>query len=308
MEDSLKEAYKISLVIPTFRRFDSLRKTLTYVTTCQPSPNEILVHVDFGDDETTSLVFAEFPEVRCFTSTTRQGPGGGRNRLMAEAIHECIVSLDDDSWPANREFFGLAARALLQRDDMAAIACPILESDGDEAIERPPTPMLEKFKNCEQASLTPTGSFVGCGAVVRRSAFLQTDGYLPLRWAYGMEEVDLGLQLLDAGWRIGLATDTLLVMHACERTSHHADPQVNAAHIRNTALLSFLRYPTPFFALGVIQTLRRTFFSIQHRRFRGILTGWITIPATCWQHRHHRKPVRMQTLRQFRAIQKSHQG
>ena len=84
---------------------------------------------------------------------------------------------------------------------------------------------------------------------MRRDAFLQTAGYLPLRYAYGMEEVDLALQLLDRGWKI-MAASELRVFHDTEM-KHHSSPSVNAAQISNVGLLVFLRYPIRYWPLAV---------------------------------------------------------
>lgn len=260
------------------------------------------MHVDFGDNETIPALRREFPNVGWITSDSRQGPGGGRNRLITAASHECITSLDDDSWPVDIQFFGQAVESLLAHQTIAVLACPIIESDGDPLIEIPPA-IVTKI-SLESATPVDTGkSFVGCGAVIRKSAFQMTSGYLPLRYAYGMEEADIALQLLDAGWKIGMTQGHLQVVHACERANHHSDPRINAAHIRNTALLSFLRYPRSLWWRGALQTINRTLFSIRTGRFRGILSGWAAIPTICWTHRHHRRPVRTQTLRHFWADQ-----
>ena len=90
---------------------------------------------------------------------------------------------------------------------------------------------------------------------MRRDAFLVTRGYLPLHHAYGMEEADLALQFLDAGREL-LYAPALRVYHDT-RLEHHASEAVNAAHIRNTALLAYLRYPIPYWALGALQVLNR---------------------------------------------------
>ena len=47
------------------------------------------------------------------------------------------------------------------------------------------------------------------------------------------------------------------------RLEHHASEAVNAAHIRNTALLAYLRYPIPYWALGALQVLNRVRYAAQ---------------------------------------------
>ena len=287
-----------SVVIPTYQRTAELRQTLQMLAQCVPAPAEILVHVDAGDTETPEMLSAEFAEVIVLQSDERQGPGGGRNKLIAAAKHECIVSLDDDSWPMDREFFQRAADLVENEPQVAVWGCDIHESDG--ATEKVPAPEAssENSLDIKQAS-----HFVGCGAILRRSAFLQTRGYVPLRQAYGMEEMDMTLQLINAGWEIRAARH-LRVFHACDRQQHHSSPGINAAHIRNLALLVFLRYPLRFFPFGMIQVLNRVKFSLRQRRFRGILTGLLTILPACWKYRGDRSRVSVDAVRTFRMLRK----
>ncbi len=171
---------------------------------------------------------------RWFTSESTQGPGGGRNRLIGAATSPLIASFDDDSWPLDRDYFRLAAELFLAHPRAAVV-------EGQEV--RPG--MLEGSR---EGTLRQVACYQNCACVMRRDAFLVTRGYLPLHHAYGMEEADLALQFLDAGREL-LYAPALRVYHDT-RLEHHASEAVNAAHIRNTALLAYLRYPIPYWALG----------------------------------------------------------
>ncbi len=70
----------------------------------------------------------------------------------------------------------------------------------------------------------------------------------------------MALQLLDAGWSI-LRVPDLRVYHDTQFKHHHTKA-VNSAHIRNTALLAYLRYPWRKFSFGYTS-------SAESRRLRG---------------------------------------
>jgi GT2 family glycosyltransferase len=275
------DAVAVSVVIPTCGRVGILRGMLRRILECEPTPAEILVQVDATDTETGPMLEREFAGVVSWERNKETtGPGGGRNVLIRRARHPLVASFDDDSWPEDGDFFARAV-ALAERHPKAAVlAC----STRVKGRERDAQTEVE----CELAN------FENCGCVMRKEAFLQIKGYVPLRYAYGMEEVDVALQLLDRGWSIRYAPE-LRVYHDTEM-NHHPSAAVNAAHITNTGLLAFLRYPPRFWLLGVRQVANRVRYAMRMGRFAGILSGVLRIPAACWRYRGYRKVVRPETV------------
>lgn len=289
----------VSLVIPTFQRVEQLRKTLGHVLQCSPVPNEILVHVDAKDVETIPMLEREYPDVKTMRSDVRQGPGGGRNRLINAATNEAIVSLDDDSWPLDTRFFEYAKTALESNASVGVVACEVIEADSVENhLDFVPGRDVDS-----PIDHSPVASFVGCGCIYRRSAFLATEGYLPLRDAYGMEEVDVSLQLLNLQFEIRFSSG-LRVFHDCDRGQHHSNPRINAAQIRNAALLPFLRYPLKSWVRGGFQVVSRIMFAIKKKRLRGIATGIASIPGVCWRFRQHRQAVSNVAIQKYFVLRR----
>ena len=134
----------------------------------------------------------------------------------------------------------------------------------------------QKVSNVDD-SITETHCYENCACVLRREAFLQTNKYLPLRYAYGMEEADVALQLLDSGWSI-LKVPKLRVFHDSD-LNHHSSAEVNASHITNAALLAFLRYPISYWPLGIAQVINRIRYALSVGRHRGLLMGLFSIPT-----------------------------
>lgn len=282
-----QEFSPVSVVIPTWRRTDQLREALNRLLACRPAPAEILLHVDAGDEQTPVMLEAEFSgRVRWMQSTQTQGPGGGRNLLIAEARFPLIASFDDDSWPQDQDFFRTAASVMAEYPKAAILA-------GQVTLRGQATPNADGL-------ITEANCFENCAVVLRREAFLQTGRYLPLRYAYGMEEADVALQLLDAGWSI-LNVPALRVYHDSDQ-NHHASPQVNAAHITNIALLTALRYPVFYWPLGIVQVLNRVRFAFAVGRRRGVLAGLLAIPGTVRKYWQARKPVQSATISRSRKL------
>ncbi|HMV47134.1 MAG TPA: glycosyltransferase [Blastocatellia bacterium] len=278
---------RISVVIPTWRRSEQLSQVLELLLGCLPPPDEILVHVDAGDTETIPMLDSRFKQqVTWCQSSVRRGPGGGRNLLIQQARFPLVASFDDDSWPLDQGFFQTAVE-LMQKHPNAAVLSGEVTMRGEVAGE---VADFVAEANCYESG----------ACVLRRDAFLQTGMYLPLRYAYGMEEADVALQLLDAGWAI-LKTHKLRIYHDSD-LNHHASPAINAAHITNTALLTFLRYPVLYWPLGLAQVANRIRFALRVGRHRGVLAGVLEIPDVIHRYWQARKPVRKATILRSREL------
>jgi GT2 family glycosyltransferase len=277
----------VSVVIPTCGRAGVLRGMLRRLFECAPAPAEILVQIDAADTGTGSMLETEFAGVVSWEqSKETTGPGGGRNVLIGRARYPLVVSFDDDSWPEDRDFFARAATLAERYPKAAVLACS--------------TRVKGRERDAQTEEERELANFENCGCVIRKEAFEQIGGYVPLRYAYGMEEVDVALQLLDRGWSIRYAPG-LRVYHDTEM-NHHPSAAVNAAHIRNTGLLAFLRYPPHFWPLGARQVANRVRYAIHMRRFAGIVSGVLRIPAACWRYRRYRKVVLSETVKRSRGL------
>lgn len=103
-----------------------------------------------------------------------------RNRGAKAARGEWIIMLDDDSYPLDSNHVDV----LLEADeDIAAIGAEITLPNGEH----------------EAGGLPEV--IIGCGAAIRRQAFLDCGGYDP-DFDYYAEEYDLCARLLLHGWRI----------------------------------------------------------------------------------------------------------
>jgi GT2 family glycosyltransferase len=278
---------EITAIIPTWRRSAGLRQALEKILICVPTPAEVVVHIDAGDTETGPMLEREFShEVIWFQSETRQGPGGGRNLLLHRARYPVVASFDDDSWPLDTDYFSLA-RKLMTENPQAGVLTGRVTLRGETPAAR-------------SEAVWPVASFEGGACVYRREAFLKTHGFIPLRHAYGMEEVDVALQLMDDGWAI-LRASSLRVFHD-SGLRHHGSPQINAAQITNTALLAYLRYPVRYWLLGAAQVLNRVRYAICAGRRQGVVAGLLAIPMALRGHRQFRKPVRRETILRSRDL------
>jgi GT2 family glycosyltransferase len=257
----------ISAVVPAWQRVTELLKTIRQIQACRPAPAEILVHVDGATPAVLEALRQHHPDIRVLTSETLLGPGGSRNRLIAEARHELVANFDDDSFPDQSDYFGRIMQTAALFPDAAMI------SAASQDFEK----QMPGYHLIAVAS--------GCGCVFRKSWFQRTRGFVPLPVAYGMEEVDISLQLHALGGRI-IHDPGLHVKHD-KLPPTEVNAELNARVIANFALLPYLRYPRLFWPVGLWQVLRRCFYTVTHGWTAGTLRGLQMIPDHLRLHRRY---------------------
>jgi GT2 family glycosyltransferase len=266
---------RFSAIVPTHARFDLLARTLDRLLACEPAPADVLVHVDAGNSALRDAVTERYPQVRCLFSETRLGPGGSRNRLLAAASHDWVASFDDDSYPAQADWFARAAELVRTFPEAAVFSA---------ASHAPEWQSLQ---------LRRIAVFSGCGCVFHKSWFLRTRGFVPLAIAYGMEEIDLSLQLHALGGR--LIHDPLLrVNHEPASDRPAPGPGVAALGLVNTLLLPWLRYPITLWPVGLLQGLSKIRWMFANGQVDAVLPGLRLAPDVLRDHaaRVQRVPVR----------------
>src|SRR5689334_16634881 len=97
---------EITVVIPTYNRLHKLLETLDKISECHPQPNEIIIHIDGNDTVTEEgLNNSQYRNIKIIKNSLQVGPGGGRNIAIAHANNSIVASLDDDSYPIDKDYF-----------------------------------------------------------------------------------------------------------------------------------------------------------------------------------------------------------
>ena len=88
---------KISVVIPTYNRYELLKRAISSVLTQKYLPQEVIV-IDDGSSDKTSDIQKDFPTVKYFYQKNR-GVSSARNLGIKKASFDWIAFLDsDDEW------------------------------------------------------------------------------------------------------------------------------------------------------------------------------------------------------------------
>ena len=216
----------ISYILPTHNRPDRLAKSLTQIRRLRADDYETLggaevIIVDNASDSPTAnpdRLDNGLP-VRTIHLSSNLG-AAARNVAAEQARGDWLIMLDDDSYPLDANFTHVLHEA---PQDIAAIGADIVLPNGRR----------------EAGGLPEV--FVGCGAAIRRQAFLDTGGYDPT-FHYYAEEYDLCAKLLLAGHRI-VHDERFRVKH--EKVSAGRDMNVILKHlVRNNGWI-VQRYAPP---------------------------------------------------------------
>jgi GT2 family glycosyltransferase len=139
--------------------------------------------------------------------------------------------------------------------------------------------------------------YAGCGYAIRADAYHQTTGHIDRAFCYGIEEVDLAMQLHAIDWTI-LQCSGLRVYHDTQLT-HHSRPDIVASTLQNVALRAFLRYPIRMWPRGLFQLGNMVSFMIKSRRFDGLGRGLWGIPSTLMDYASQRRQLPTSKIRSY---------
>lgn len=188
-----------------------------------------------------------------------------RNLGAATASGRWLLMLDDDSYPLDDGHLNSIRGA---PPNIAAIGGEILLPDGSH----------------EAGGLPEV--FVGCGALVRRRAFLDVGGYDPA-FEYYAEEYDLCAKLIRLGWSV---THDFRFRTMHERASGGRDANRMLHHlVRNNAWVIRRYVPAECDVAGLITTMTHRYRRIASRENAeaGFRRGLADMTETLGDQPHH---------------------
>ena len=259
----------VAVVIATRNRGTELLGTLTRLRALHEQPP--IVVVDNGStDGTAELVRGHHPGVPVVG--LRRNRGAAARTVGARLVDSPYVAFsDDDSWWAPGAL-GRAAELLDRHPRLAVLAARVLVG-----------PDRRRDPVCDEMAHSPLGraadlpgpsvlGFIACGAVVRRSAFLEVGGF-HTRLGVGGEEELLAVDLAARGWGLAYVEEVVAYHHP----SPSRDPSARRrVQVRNALWSAWLRRPLGGAARQTVHLAARAMR--QPGAWSGILLALLGLP------------------------------
>jgi len=209
---------RLSVIVPVYNGGAAFDQCLRALRASSRSADEVIVVDDASTDDSGASAQQWGARVLRLNSRPR-GPAAARNLGAAEATGDALVFLDAD--------------VAVHPDTLARIAT-YLEAEPEVAAlfgsydDAPPAAgLVTRYKNLlhhyvHQHGRREASTFwAGCGAI-RRQVFLDVDGFDERYHRPCIEDIELGVRLRDAGYRIALC------------------PEIQVTHLKRWTLRSWL--------------------------------------------------------------------
>jgi GT2 family glycosyltransferase len=269
--------------IVTRNRAESLPRAIRSALSQSYRNTEVVV-LDDGSDDSTPALRSRFPLVEWRRFEGSRGYIEGRNELMRAPGADYYISIDDDAWFVNEDEIATAVDYLEANAGVAALAFDILSPDRPHSRPR--------------STPRPIHMFIGCGHVLRTSAVASAGFYTASPGAYGSEEKDLCVRLLDKGWDVRLVPG-VHVWHDKAAVARNQRAQ-HRSGVCNDLAFALRRCPLPMlFGIFPIKLFNHIRFSIAHKLLKPCIAGIGLFSRHALQVWQDRKPVRSRTFREF---------
>lgn len=288
---------RASIVIVSKNRKEELLKTLKIIgLLIDKLQVEVLVFLD-GCTDDSEVLMNELKWVSWFVSAKSIGASAARQRLYPFAKGELLIGLDDDAHPLTEDFISKIEILFQENATVGVLAFEevkgVFESDS-AALEQ-----SEKIKKEFLCS-----DFIGCGFAIRKSAYLETNGFPVWIDIYG-EESCLAIEVMAKGFDI-LFTNTIKINHRVNIVQRKQNKQNYfrfGKQLKNTTYYFLVYYPWPFWNILKLywhnfKKYALTDWEFSKIYFKTIFIVLINIPRVL----RYRKPVDKALILKMRGL------
>ncbi len=290
----------LSVVIPAYRRRESVLTLLEDVFRQDHPSFEVIVVEDCGGDGTTEAVAERFPQVVLLRNLKNSGPAVSRNRGIQAARSELVVGFDSDVTVPDPQLLTRVAATFAERSEVTGLAFRLLQPDGqteDTARWWHPVP-IQGYAN----KRFQTSYFSGTAYAFRKAAVLAA-GLFPEILYMHYEEVELAYRILDQGGSIQHCPD-LIVRHHANEVSRRSEVQVFYKP-RNQVLVAAACFPIMRAVSYLMPRLvYQLFIACRQRHFTGFLRAMRSASRLLPVRLRNRRPLQRETFYRMKAMRR----
>lgn len=198
---------KISVVIPTYNRRESVERVLESLVhqSLDPREYEVIISIDGSEDGTRELVesFKAPYELKCLWRPN-SGRASALNNAMALVSSEIVIILDDDM-KAPESFVEEHYKAHLKDPNLGVIGAAPIHIDPSSTFTA--RYIADEFNSRLIKVSAPDydfqlWDFYAGNFSIRRDTFLRAGGFNQSFNLYGYEDIELAYRLIKSGTRI----------------------------------------------------------------------------------------------------------
>lgn len=253
-----------SIMITTRDRHEDLRRTLSNLRLMTLPASEILVCADGCSDNTEAMITDEYPEVTLLINEKSLGSIPSRDRMLRLAQGDWVLSLDDDSYPLDMDFFLHAIHLIQAHPRVSAFTFPE-QRDGGCYASPTKTPDSEGHF---------VSAYPNCACLMKRDDYLLVGGY-PTFFIHNYEEPDYALQLYEHGKAVWFEPSLIVRHHLSSKNRNNF--KTHHLNARNELWSVWMRCPWPWLPIVSAFRIIRQF---QHAYTQGI--NWLIREPLWW--------------------------
>jgi GT2 family glycosyltransferase len=250
-------------MITTHNRLADLKQTLGVLEQLDPPPLEILISADGCTDGTAEYVQKHFAAAKLTVNTVGRGSVASRDHMLRQATGELVLSLDDDSYPEQRDCLRRIAGLFAERDKLAVAHFPQRTNEYPETLAK-----------TDFGAPCVTKTFANSASCFRRSIYLRLPGFEP-RFFHMYEEPDYALQCFANGYEVYFSPVITIRHHYSSQSRNEL--RVHQRHARNEMWSTLMRCPFPYAAAVVCY---RMLSQLRFASRRGV--AWLVKEPVWW--------------------------
>jgi len=195
---------ELAVVVPAHNAVENLTLCLRAIASSDRKPDQLIVADDGSSDSQVKALAEQFQATYIAVPNGPAGPARARNLGVEQTSADIVVFIDSDV-VVHPNTFALIEKKFTDNTEVDAL---FGSYDDDPAVKT----VVSRYKNLlhhfvhQNGHAEATTFWAGCGAV-RRSAYLAVNGFDDSFSRPSIEDIDLGLRLSDAGYRIRLYPD-----------------------------------------------------------------------------------------------------
>lgn len=245
----------VSIVIPNYngeRLLPLSHLSVWEAARAYPGEAEILVVDDASQDQSVSLLKERFPETRVILHEANRGFSEAVKTGMEHSSHEIAILLNTDVFP-DRHFIAPLVR-WFKRDDTFSVSPLIYNALGELSgvswnvcrIEKGTVKMvrtgLEDIRKAHRKHKPLPSMFSSGGSMaLRKSMFLELNGFLGIYKPFYHEDVDLCLRAWERGWKTYCEPESKVVHNHHSTINRHYDSlRINIIRKRNKFMYQWI--------------------------------------------------------------------